>query len=300
MSTDEYIDLNEYTILYFKSVIVYGGKQGNIYDEWNTTEFRKYNSDNKIYYYVNGKHESWTSEWPVAVKDKLTELEIYDVVLQKIRSGRCLIEIRKYKEGQYGKKKTIKSEFIEWNSEYPNTLDTEVTKEAVQREIDFVPFQLNLQKIEAERKEEEQRKRREYWARDSAEKAAMRQLKEQRDADIQSMVEQFPQFPHIEEYMRKTIKEEAVMKENATIIDLRGEVSNLETKMNLSQREISELKNMNTHLVGENKRLLQENSALIKKNTWSLFGWKRQGQQVPVEHLLMQLKQSSDASFVCQ
>jgi hypothetical protein len=300
MSTFEYIDLHEYIILYFESVKVYGNKQGNIYDEWNTTEFRKYNSDNKIYYYVNGKHESWTSAIPVAVKDKLTELETYDVVLQKIQTGRCLIEIRKYKEGQYGEKKTIKSEFIKWDSEYPDTLDTEVTKEAVQQEIDLVPFQLNQQKIEAEQKEEKQRRLREYWARDSEEKAAMRQLKEQRNADIQSMIEQFPQFPHIEEYLRKTIKEEADMKENATIIDLRAKVSNLETKVNLSQREITELKNMNTHLVGENKRLLRENEGLIKKNTWSLFGWKGQGQQVPVENLLIRLKQSSDASFVCQ
>ena len=116
MSTYEYIDLTEYTILYFKSEEVFGDKQGIIYDAYNTTEFRKYKTDNKIYYYVNGKHDSWTSARPAAVTHKLAELETYDVVLQKIKGGSSLVEIRKYKEGQYDRKKNIKSEFIQWDS----------------------------------------------------------------------------------------------------------------------------------------------------------------------------------------
>jgi hypothetical protein len=298
MSTYEYIDLTEYTILYFKSESVFGSNIDGIEGYGShTTEFRKYKKDNKIYYYVNGKYDSWTSAIPAAVTDKLAELETYDVMLQKIKGGRILIEIRKYKEGQYGRKSTIKSEFIKWDSESDFT---KVTKEEVDQEIALVPSHLTQQKIEADRKEEVQRGRREYWARDKVEKAAMRQLKEQRDAEIQRMVQQFPQFPHIEEYLRKTIKEEAVMQENATISALRAKVSNLQEEVKLSQREIIALKSTNTHLVGENERLLRENVALIKKNTWSLPFWNRGGQEVPVENLLMQLKQSSDASFVCQ
>jgi hypothetical protein len=110
---------------------------------------------------MNGQHDSWTSDIPAAVTAKLAELETYDVVLQKIKGGRFLIEIRKYKEGQYGKKNTNKSQFIQWDSEYPRTLNTEVTKEAVEQEIALVPFKLAEQKIEAERKEEVQQGRRE-------------------------------------------------------------------------------------------------------------------------------------------
>jgi FtsZ-binding cell division protein ZapB len=301
MSTYEYIDLNEYTILYFNSKKKHGGYYDGIHEDgYQTTEFRKYTKDNEICYYVNGHQYPWTSAMPVAVTDKLAELETYDVVLQKIMEGSGLVEIRKYKEGQYGGKNKIKSEFIEWDSEYPKTLDDVLTKEEVEQKIAWVPFQLAQQKIEMERKEEEKRRQREYLARQDAEMKARRKLEEERDAEIKRMVEEFPQFPHIEEYLRKTINEEVVMKENATISGLEAKVSNLKNVVTLSQREIAELKNTNLYLVRENERLLRDNEALIKKNTWSIPGFKKRNQQVQVEHLLVQLKQSSDVSFVCQ
>ena len=290
----EYINLTEYTILYFKSVRTYASRHSGYGDGYDTTEFRKYKRDSKIYYYVNGKHDSWTSAIPDEVTDKLAELKTYDVVLQKIEGGHRLIEMRKYKEGQYGKKSTIKSEFNRWDSDWKPGDVSSVTAEAVQQEIDLVPFQLAEQKIEAERKEEVQRKRRENWARKDAELEERRQLDEQRDADIQKMVEWYRQFPDIEAYLRKTINEEAVMKENATITGLQAKVSDLEEQVKLSHRQISTLTSTNTHLVEENKRLLRENEVL-KKNRWSLPSFSIKGHQVPVEHLLMHLKQSSDA-----
>jgi hypothetical protein len=301
MSTYEYIDLTEYTILYFKSEYSPGGYKDGIQEYgYQTTEFRKYTKDNEICYYVNDHQYPWTSAMPAVVTDKLAELEKYDVVLQKIMQGSGLVEIRKYKEGQYGGKNKIKSEFIRWNSEYPQTLDSAMTEEEVEQKIAWVPFQLAQQKIEKERKDEEKRRLRENKARQDAEMKARRKLEEERDAEIKRMVEEFPQFPHIEEYLRKTINEEVVMKENATISGLETKVSNLKTEVNLSQREITELKKTNMHLVRENERLLRDKEALIKKNTWSIPGFTKRNQQVQVEHLLVQLKQSSDVSFVCQ
>jgi hypothetical protein len=155
METYEYIDLHEYTILYFKSTKTHGGHHAGIHgDGYRTTEFRKYTNNNGIYYYENDHQFPWASAMPVAVTDKLAELETYDVVLQKIMQGSGLVEIRKYKESQYGGKNKIKTEFIEWYSQYPNTLDNVLTKEAVERQIALVPSKLALQKIETERKDE--------------------------------------------------------------------------------------------------------------------------------------------------
>ena len=281
---------------HFKSVRTYGSRHDGSEDGYYTTEFRKYKRDSKIYYYVNGKHDSWTSATPDEVTDKLAELKTYDVVLQKIEGGHRLIEMRKYKEGQYGKKSTIKSEFMRWNSEHPTDLDNILTKDAVEQELALVPFHLEQQKIEAERKQQLHRKFREDRARNAAELEERRQLDEQRDADIQKMVEWYRQFPDIEAYLRKTINEEAVMKENETISKLQAKVSDLEEQVKLSHRQISTLTSTNTHLVEENKRLLRENEVL-KNNRWSLPGFSKKSHEVPVEHLLMHLKQSSDASI---
>jgi FtsZ-binding cell division protein ZapB len=248
---------------------------------------------------VNDQQSVWTTAVPVAVTEKLKELETYDVVLQKIMQGSGLVEIRKYKEGQYGGKNKIKSEFIEWYSQHPNTLDNALTKEAVERQIALVPSKLALQKIETERKDEEKRRLRENRARNDAETAAMRKLEEERDAEIQRMVVQFPQFPLIGAYLRDTLSKEIDMKQNATISGLQAKVSDLSTAVDWSQKEITELKHLNAHLERENKRLLRDNEALMKKNKWSIPGFTTRNQQHHVDHLLLQLQQSYAAGAAC-
>jgi hypothetical protein len=248
---------------------------------------------------VNDQQSLWATAVPVAVREKLTELETYDVVLQKIMRGSGLVEIRKYKEGQYGGKNKIKSEFIEWYSQYPNTLDNVLTKEAVERQIALVPSELALQKLDTERKDEEKRRLREDRARNDAETAAISKLEEERDTEIQGMVERFPQFPLIGEYLRDTLSKEIDMKQNATIGGLQAKVSNLNTVVDLSQKEITELKHLNAYLERENKRLLQDNQALIQKKKWSIPGFTTRNQQDHVEHLLLQLQQSYAAGAAC-
>ena len=240
---------------------------------YQTTEFRKSKQDESIRYYVNGNNEAWTNAIPTAVTAKLDELKTYDVLLQKIEDSHSgpprLIEIRKYKDGQYGKKNTIKGEFMRWNSAYPKTFDYILTKDVVEQELALVPFQLDKQKIEAELKIERRRAQQEEWAMIHADMKERRILKEEREEAIRKMVEQFPQFPEIGEYLQETINKEADMIENKTINELRDEVSNLKSIEILSQQKIKALQRENTHLLQENQQLLRENLALKeKKRKW--------------------------------
>jgi hypothetical protein len=69
--------------------------------------------------------------------------------------------------------------------------------------------------------------------------------------------------------------------------------------VDLSQKEITELKHLNAHLERENKRLLRDNEALMKKSKWSIPGFTTRNQQHHVDHLLLQLQQSYAAGAAC-
>jgi hypothetical protein len=111
MGTYEYIDLREYIIVYFKSVRVFGEKQGSINDGYNTTEFRKY-SDGRICAFLNGKADASQTTVPAELRAKLADLDTYDVLLQEIEDKHILCEIREYREGHYDKKDKKKGKFM--------------------------------------------------------------------------------------------------------------------------------------------------------------------------------------------
>jgi len=114
MGTYECIDLREYIIVYFKSVRVFGEKQGSINDGYNTTEFRKY-SDGRICAFLNGKADASQTTVPAELRAKLADFDTYDVLLQEIaeiEDKHILCEIREYREGHYNKKDKKKGKFM--------------------------------------------------------------------------------------------------------------------------------------------------------------------------------------------
>ena len=206
---------------------------------------------------------------PAEVTAKLLELATYDVVFQKIESTQAdtqiLREVRQYR--QYDKKDTNKGEFMQWNSEYPAKLSP-ITKEEVDHELALLPFRLDLQKIEAQKKAEQRRVLLEQHARNHADLEAEEVLQQQREAAIQRMILQFPQFPEIGDFLREAATQESDRKENKTIVDLQAQVLQLQAAPAQLQREIDALKAANTQLQQENSSLMRSIASLKTNKKW--------------------------------
>ena len=252
MSTYEYIDIDQYVIVYFTT------RQLRGYTRDVTTEFRQYKQDGQIRAFLNGHPDPSQTAMPAEVAAKLLELATYDVVFQKIESTQAdtqiLREVRQYR--QYDKKDKNKGEFMQWNSEYPAKLSP-ITKEEVDHELALLPFRLDLQKIEAQKKAEQRRVLLEQHARNHADLEAEEVLQQQREEAIHRMIQQFPQFPEIGDFLRESVTQESDRKENKTIVDLQAQVLQLQAAPAQLQREIDTLKAANTdyaQVVGEKKK----------------------------------------------